>query len=104
MRIEWLLDAEREAGHQLDYIAENNPSAAIKADEAIRSATRTLAQYPKIGRLGRVRGTRELPIGGTPYILIYRIEADAVVVIQLLHGAQDWPAAGPLNAAETPAD
>jgi hypothetical protein len=25
-------------------------------------------------------------------------------VIQLLHGAQDWPAAGPLNAAETPAD
>jgi plasmid stabilization system protein ParE len=39
-----------------------------------------------------VAGTRELVVIGTPYIVIYRIEATAIVVLRVLHAAQRWPA------------
>jgi len=38
-----------------------------------------------------VAGTRELVIVGTPYIVPYRVENDAVQIITVLHGAQKWP-------------
>ena len=54
-----------------------------------------LAQFPAIGRLGRVEGTRELVISGTSYIVPYRVKADAVQIITILHSSQRWPAAFP---------
>jgi toxin ParE1/3/4 len=44
-----------------------------------------------MGRIGRVPGTRELIVGGTPWIIVYRVRADAVEIIRVLHGAQKWP-------------
>ena len=44
-----------------------------------------------MGRAGRVKGTRELVISKTPYIAVYRIIAEAIVVLRILHGAQQWP-------------
>jgi plasmid stabilization system protein ParE len=31
--------------------------------------------------------------GGTPFVIAYRVEPDAVVILRVLHGAQRWPAA-----------
>lgn len=52
-----------------------------------------LADHPEIGRVGRRRGTRELVINRTLFILIYRVRprAKRVEVLRLLHGAQKWP-------------
>ncbi len=50
-----------------------------------------LAKYPEIGRPGRVRGTRELVVAGTPYIAAYRIMGEVVTVLRVLHGARRWP-------------
>ena len=44
-----------------------------------------------MGRTGRVPLTRELIVGGTPWIIVYRARADVVEIIRLLHGAQSWP-------------
>jgi toxin ParE1/3/4 len=51
-----------------------------------------LANHPHMGRAGRIKGTRELVVSGTPYVIAYRVEPDAVVILRLLHGAQRWPA------------
>lgn len=59
--------------------------------DAIEAAVTRLAEYPKIGRIGRVAGTRELVVTGTPYIVVYRIEPTAAVILRVLHGAQRWP-------------
>jgi plasmid stabilization system protein ParE len=32
-----------------------------------------------------------LPVAGTPYLVVSRVEPDAVVVLRVLHGAQRWP-------------
>jgi addiction module RelE/StbE family toxin len=73
----------------------DNPEAATRVIERIRTAIRRLAASPAIGRPGRVEGTRELVITGTPYIVPYRVRGDVVEVITVLHSAQRWPARFP---------
>jgi toxin ParE1/3/4 len=92
VRIEWLPQTERNLGAQLEWIAKHNPLAAVDMGDAIHAAVSRLADYPAIARPGRVAGTRELVVVGTPYIVVYRIEASAVVVLRVLHTAQRWPA------------
>ena len=59
--------------------------------QRIRAAVDQLADYPNMGRTGRVPLTRELIVGGTPWIIVYRVRADVVEIIRVLHGAQLWP-------------
>lgn len=92
MRIEWLPQAEHNLIAQLDWIAEHDPWAAIDMGDAIQAAVDRLADHPVMARPGRVPGTRELVVVGTPYVVVYRLEASVVVVLRVLHGAQRWPA------------
>lgn len=64
MRIEWLPGAVRNRESQIAYIADRSPRAAIRMGDAIEAAVTRLAEYPKIGRIGRVAGTRELVVTG----------------------------------------
>jgi toxin ParE1/3/4 len=91
VKVEWLPAAEENRSSQLAYIGERNPWAAIDMGDAIESAVLRLAEQPRSGRPGRVAGTRELVISGTPYVIAYRVEPAAVVILRLLHGAQKWP-------------
>ena len=43
------------------------------------------------GREGRVTGTRELVIRGTPFIVGYRIEKKEVWILAVMHTARKWP-------------
>lgn len=91
MRVEWLPEAERSLEAQLGWIAEHNPWAALDMGDAIHAAVARLADYPAMARSGRVAGTRELIVVGTPYIVVYSIAPSAVVILRVLHGAQRWP-------------
>ncbi len=91
MRIEWLPEAEKNLTAQLDWIADHDPWAAIDVGDTILAVVERLADHPAMARPGRVAGTRELVVVGTPYIVVYRIEAAAVVILRVLHGAQRWP-------------
>ena len=71
--------------------AENDPIAARDTLQRIRAAVDQLADYPSMRRTGRVPLTRELIVGGTPWIIVYRVRADVVEIIRVLHGAQSWP-------------
>ena len=91
MSIRWLPQAQRNRLEQLDYIAQDNPLAAISQDEAIERQINMLLAHPKMGRPGRVTATRELVISGTPFVAIYRLQGQSIDVLRLLHSAQRWP-------------
>lgn len=55
---------------------------AIDIGDAIEAAVRHLVDNPHMGRLGRVKGTRELVVSGMPYVIAYRVETDAVVILR----------------------
>lgn len=91
MRVEWLPAAERDREGQIASVGARDPRAAIGMGDAVETAVRRLADHPHIGRPGRVAGTREVVVTGTPYVVAYRVEREAVVILRLLHGAQRWP-------------
>jgi toxin ParE1/3/4 len=51
-----------------------------------------LDQHPMLGRVGRVKSTRER-VAHPSYIWIYRIAAEVAEVLRVKHAAQQWPAA-----------
>ncbi len=91
MRVDWHPLARADLAELVAYIASDNPAAAYRVHDDIRKQTGLLATYPELGRPGRVRGTRELVITGTPYIAAYRFAGDVLTVLRLLHGARRWP-------------
>jgi toxin ParE1/3/4 len=93
MRVTWSPRARRARGAAVDYIARDNLQAALNQLDAVQQQVRILADHPEIGRPGRVAGTRELVISRTPFILVYRIDEDAVRILHFLHGARQWPPA-----------
>lgn len=44
-----------------------------------------------MGRAGRVSGTRELVVSGTPYIVVYKAHRNVLRILRVLHGAMMWP-------------
>ena len=54
------------------HIAREQPAAAARVAERIRAAAELLHVYPGLGRVGRAPSTRELAVGRTPYVLLYR--------------------------------
>lgn len=74
-----------------DYIQRESPQAAIDIDDRICIAVEHLANFPQMGRSGRVPGTRELVITRTPYIAVYQITGETIRIERVLHGAQQLP-------------
>jgi addiction module RelE/StbE family toxin len=73
------------------FIASDNPEAAERMAERVREAVEYLMELPNMGRPGRVSGTRELVVSGTPFIVVYRVAAPAVQILRVLHHARNWP-------------
>ena len=100
MRIRWADPAETDLFEICEYIARDNPAAAERVGRRLLSAVDSLAAQPRLGRPGRVSGTRELVIPRLPYIAIYRITeaahstAGEIEVLRVLHGARRRPTKG----------
>lgn len=75
----------------MEFIARDKPLAAIAWDEKVEQSAERLLQQPRMGRNGRVPGTRELVIHPN-YILVYREAAAKLEILRVLHAAQKWPA------------
>jgi len=73
------------------HIEAENPRAAIALDERIAAAARRLVEFPESGRPGRVAGTREFVVTGTPYVAAYTVTESSIRILRVLHGAQKWP-------------
>jgi len=91
MRVRWTEPAAHALESIQDYIAIDNPRAAFAVTLRIRSAVSQLEVYPKIGRVGRVRGTYELVIHDIPYIVAYRIKKNEVQILSVYHTSRKWP-------------
>ena len=93
LKIAWLPRALKDRDAQIDYIANENPRAALDQGDRIERQIDMLGDFPEAGRPGRKRGTRELVIRRTPFIVVYRIRPKVrrVENLRVLHGAQRWP-------------
>ncbi|PIV91940.1 MAG: type II toxin-antitoxin system mRNA interferase toxin, RelE/StbE family [Gallionellales bacterium CG_4_10_14_3_um_filter_54_96] len=93
MIIAWLPKAIANRDELIDYIAEENLRAAIEQDSLIEAQVNHLVAHPEIGHAGRKKGSRELVIAKTNFVVIYRIRPTVkrVEIIRVLHTSQAWP-------------
>lgn len=92
MHVRFSEDAEADLGAIFDYIAERNPTAALRVMDAISASIRQLESFPLLGRPGRVTGIREMVTPGWPYIVLYSLPDEYHIDIErVLHGARQWP-------------
>lgn len=92
MIVEWRPKASEDRNRIFDYIAQDNPSAALELDDRIEQQTDALPERPELYKSGRVRGTREMVL--TPnYVLVYRIkrQAGVIEIVRIIGARQRYP-------------
>ncbi len=91
MKIRWTEGANNNLDHVAEYIAQDNPPAAIPTVNKIIETAQMLADYPTVGKRGRERVTRELVVASLPYIVIYTVQREELVIIRVLHTSMKYP-------------
>jgi len=92
LRVRWTRRAERDLDEIAKYIGQDSPAAAARVVlELIDEIEANLPAHPAIGRPGRVLGTRELVIGGLPYIVPYRVRERDIEILRVLHTSRRLP-------------
>ncbi|MEM8778783.1 MAG: type II toxin-antitoxin system RelE/ParE family toxin [Cyanobacteria bacterium P01_G01_bin.49] len=80
-----------------DYIAQNNPDAALRFFDATRQTIAKLAQNPYLGGAyplsnSRLAGLRKWKVKGfDKYLIFYLIEVELLTIIRIIHVSRDIP-------------
>ena len=90
IRLVWRPMAYEDRASIMDYIAQDNPAAALELDEEIEDKTNALVSHPKLYKAGRMKGTREMVIRPN-YVVVYRETRTEVTILRVLHAARQWP-------------
>src|SRR3954447_9814521 len=84
-------EAEAELEQIFAYVAEQSPRSALTLHRELRERCESLADaprgYPLVPRYEHL-GIRRRPFGN--YLIFYRVGADIIEVVHILHGARDY--------------
>jgi toxin ParE1/3/4 len=90
LKLLWRARALSDLETILSFIADRNLAAADGLLAAIEICTARLPEHPYLYRAGRVDGTREAVVHPN-YIVIYRVDADAIEIVNIVHARQQYP-------------
>lgn len=92
MRVDWSPAAVADLKTIAEWIEHDRDlETANRIARAIYEAVQSLQTMPYRGRLGWLDDTRELVIPRLPYIIVYQVLEERVVILNVLHGARRWP-------------
>jgi len=91
MQVRWTTPAAQDLEEVTLYIQRDKESVALAVAKTLFDAANSLDLLPLSGRKGRIPGTRELVVPGLPYIIVYLVTEISIEILQICHGAQNWP-------------
>lgn len=84
-------EAEADIEQIATYVADHSPQSALSLVRNLRARCESLADaprgYPLVPRYEEL-GIRRRPFGN--FLIFYRVRAEAIEVIHILHGARDY--------------
>jgi len=91
MKIRYRLEAQLDIARIYTYLDERNALAGSAAIARIREAVDYLADFPRLGHIGRIRNAHELSVKGLPYVIVYKMNTSKkeIEILAVFHGAQD---------------
>jgi toxin ParE1/3/4 len=90
LNVVWRESALDELDEIAGYIAARDPVAADKLQCLFELSAERIAHHPFMHRPGRVSGTREAIVHPN-YVLVYRVTAEVVEILNVLHARQRYP-------------
>lgn len=92
--IEWSIPALVDLEELVGCLRRDGEATAESVVNRVFAAAEILQSFPRAGREGRVKGTRELLVKRAPHVLVYTIEESRLVILRALHERRDWPGGG----------
>jgi plasmid stabilization system protein ParE len=91
MALRWAPGAVADLVRLRSFLGDKNPAAAARAAQRLREAAALLRSQPELGHAVDGEVFRDLlaPFGGGAYVLRYRIDDDAVVIVRVWHGREE---------------
>lgn len=86
----WSLAARADLIRLRQFIEPHNPDAAKNAAQTLKKAATLIVQHPGIGKRLEGRQDRELfvPFGHRGYVIRYRLDENAIVILKIWHGLE----------------
>ena len=84
--------AERDLDEILAFIAQDKPGAAMRFVSRLRSRCTPLARQPFVGEDCSLLLPRMRRVTFEGYLIFFRVDRDAAVIVRVIHGARDWQA------------
>ncbi len=91
MKLRWLTLAAQDLEQAEAISLKKAQLSAVQVVLRIIEAVELLANQPGIGRPGRIEGTRELVVEGTPFIVPYRQKNACIEILLVYHQSRCWP-------------
>ena len=92
--IEFSSGALRDLKDIFDWIAQDSPATALRIIARLRQNIEILADFPQLGKVGRVQNTFELSASGLPYIVVYRLgvggKSDNILIEAIVHSSRKY--------------
>ena len=90
LTLRWTSIALADLNQAFEFIALDSPGAAQATISRITKSFEQLKIFPDSGRAGRVKGTRELFVNTTPYLIVYRARNKYLEILNILHSSRKW--------------
>ena len=84
VRIRYLAEAEQDLLDMVDFGIDHDLPDPVGFVQQVRERIATLATQPNSGRAGRLANTREWPLAGTPYLVVYQVDDAGIDVVRVL--------------------
>lgn len=87
----WSLTARADLIRLREFIEPHNQEAARNASNSLKKAANLIVQHPGIGTRLTGRQDRQLfvPFGKRGYVIRYRIDDDAIVILKIWHSLEE---------------
>lgn len=90
LKIEFTPQALRDLDEIRNWISLDDAQVADRIVSRIRQSVLILADFPMLGHVGAVAGTREIKVRGLPYLVVYSLKfADRLDILSIVHGRRN---------------
>ena len=97
MRLRWSSQAADDLESIKKYLDRNRPELSELTLRAIYSRIFSLKNSPQRFRRGESKDTREMSLSPLPCVVVYSVKTEAVEILHIYHGSQDWRRLTPLD-------
>jgi len=89
--IEWLASAQDDLAAIIEFIANDNPMAALRLRIRLEESVLPVSEHPYLFRRSlRLAGLREI-VAHPNYVVFYRVMPERIEVVNVAHTRQQFP-------------